>query len=446
LLIALTFTLAVGCTSDDPNVTGIGLFEAGIDSVLIPLEIQDILTFGNLAQENAEQPFDKREVLYFGHQKSEQSAMLVRYGFSDLPSVDYPDSLFSELYIQRVDLLLYMLEHYVNFTNPNDPDSLRLQKTYQVHELVDTLDVSLYPGSEPAFNPVFVNENPNQLEPVGEVSLPMSVQTYLQWYQDGGHTGIIIRQGSTGEEVDGFVGFTSVDFDTLAHSRELPLLGSGTLPFPILRITFNEDLDLLPLRMLPSEDVSTLSALDPIFQDVANGLTVRTHLVNYPYLRFNLEAIPPNVLINRAVVHVVNDTSRSYGPTESLVLSKVDSDLASGGDQTMSRDQFAAASEAITARLNLDPYGGVDGADVVLEFNCTNTLQSHQNGSPYAPFTFAISAAEDFHSASFNTTPTNPEFYLIRFDFFGTAAADSTQRPVLKVVYTRENEVTGGGE
>lgn len=438
--------LVFGCTSDDPNVTGIGLVETSIDSVLIPLEILDVLTFGNLAQDNSEHPFAEREVLYFGHQESEQSALLVRYGFSGLPNAQYPDSLFSERYIQKVDLLLYMLEYYIDFTDPSDPDSLRLQKTYQVHELVDTLDVSLYPGPEPAYNPVFVNLNPNELEPVGEIILPMSIPTYLQWYENGGQTGLIVRQGETGQEVAGFVGFTSVDFDTLAHASQLPLLASGTLPFPVLRVTFIQELELVPLRMLPIADVSTFSELDPIPQDFTNGIALRTHQISYPYLRFNLDAIPPNVLINRAEVHVVNDTSLSYGPTESLVLSRVTEEFAPGGEISAGRDEFAAASEAISARVNLDPYGGIDGADIVLEFNCTSTLQSHQNGSPYAPLTYMISAAEDFHSASFNTTPTGPDFYLIRFNFFGTADADPARQPALKVVYTRDNAVTGGAE
>jgi len=442
----LTTLLVFGCTSDDPNVTGIGLLETSIDSVLISLEIPDVLTFGNLSRDESDQPFAEREVLYFGQQDSEQSALLVRYEFSGLPSEQYPDSLFSELYIQKIDLLLYMLEYYIDFTDPSDPDSLRLQKTYQVHELADTLDVSLYPGPEPAYNPVFVNLNPTELEPVGEIILPMSIPTYLQWYENGGHTGLIVRQGETGQEVDGFVGFTSVDFDTLAHASQLPLLASGTLPFPVLRVTFNQELELVPLRMLPIADVSTFSELDPIPQDFANGIALRTHQINYPYLRFNLDAIPPNVLINRAVVHVVNDTSLSYGPTESLVLSQVTEEFAPGGDISASRNEFAAASEAITGRINLDPYGGIEGADIVLEFNCTNTLQSHQNGSPYTPLTFMISAAEDFHTPSFNTTPTGPDFYLIRFNFFGTADADPAHRPALKVIYTRENAVTGGEE
>ncbi len=437
--------LAAGCTSDDPNLTGIGLHEAAIDSVLIPLTVEELVTFGNLTVDDSEQPFDKQEVLYFGRQGTERSSMLVRYDLANLPNAEYPDSLFSALYIEKVELLLYMLKYYVNFVHPNDPDTLHLQKTYQVHELTDTLDVSLYPGPEPAFDPFFVNQAPFDLEPVGEVTLEMSEGKFLEWYEAGGHPGIIIREGSTGQEVDGFVGFSAADFDTLTHARELPTLASGTLPFPVLRITFDPELDVPKLRMIPRDDVSTLDTLDPVPQNFANGVVVRTHLRSYPYLRFELAKLPANVIINRAVVRVVNDTLQSYGITESLVLSRVPESFAAGGDRQVALIDFRASAEAVTARTNLDPFGGEDAADVILEFNVTRDLQRHQNGTPFAPLTYAISAAENFHSASFNTTPTPPDFYLIRFRFYGSGDPEPEHRPVLKIFYTRDNEVTGGG-
>ncbi len=436
--VVLVSALIAGCTSEDPNLTGVGLYDSVIDSVLIPLQINSFDAFGNLTVDDPEVPFDKRQVLYFGNQGTESSSLLARYDFSAIPDSEYPDSLFTPLNITKVELFLYMLKFYID----ERVDGQALVKSYHVFELADTLDVSAYPGPDPAVVPDFLNAHPNNLEEVGaEIILDFSETKYLEWYEADGHTGIMITEGDTGQEVPGFIGFSSAE---LTKFTQLPTLLEGTLPFPVLRVTFADTLDVLPLRMVPMADVSTFDGLDPIPTNFANGIVVRTHLRSYPYFRYSLDAVPAHVFINRAIFHVVNDTVQSYGNLETLVLSQVDSSYAPGGDFTTTLQELENQVEIISARTNLDP-GGAEGDDVVLEFTVTSFLQGHLNGTPDEPVTFALTAAEDFFGPGINLSPVDPAFYLVRFRFFGTADPDPDNRPYLKIVYTRDNDITGGG-
>jgi len=430
--------LVAGCTGEDPNLTGIGLHNAAIDVVLEPLPIYNLENSGNLAVTDSEEPFDKRQVLYFGNQDAESSSMLIRYDFSSLPDEVFVDSLFTEANIDSVVLFLYMLRYYENFKDENGSS---LVKTYHVRELVDTLNVSLYPGPEPEVSPFFVNETPDTPEPVGAViALELSEQKYIEWYQNNGHTGIMVSEGSTGAEINGFIGFSSAD---LTAFGELSPLSAGTLPYPVIVVRFAA-LDTV-LRMVPMEDVSTLHALDPIPQNFANGMALRTHERSYPYLRFSFADLPPHVFLNRAVVSVANEDTLSYGTLTTLVLSVADSTFATGGDLAVTLEDLDDNVEAQRARFNLDPTGGEEGTNEVIEFEITRFLQGHINAAPEVPLTFVITADENFFAPDFITPGIDPAFYLNRFNFFGSGETDSSLRPALRITYSLDEEISGGG-
>ncbi len=427
------FVLAAGCTSEPEGLVGVRLTDATIDSVLNLLQVTALDTFGNLAVSDPDVPFDQNQVLYFGRQGTEESSLLVRYDFSALPDTFYADSLFTAGNIQSVEIRLYLLTYYQDLLVGGS----HLSKTYLVQELVDTLAVGDFPGPPPAVEATYLNPDPDTLHPVGaEIALPISEETFLDWYQAGAHRGISISEGEFGGEVPGFIGFASAE---LTRFSQLPPLAEGTLPHPVLRVRFSEPdtvLRLVPLADVSTLEVDTIPAASGPAPDFAAGFVLRTHRRNYPFLSFDLGKLPANALINRAVISVVNDTSRSYGPLETILVGELDSSVVPGGDQEVDLADLAGWLNPLTSRTSLDPAG-----ETRLEFNVTDWLQRYVNGTADGSARFLLAADDDFVSSG-----PDGGFFLRRFYFWGAACPVAANRPCLKIYYTRNDDLSGGEE
>jgi hypothetical protein len=417
-----------GCTSEEANPVGADLEDLQYDGLLDTLRTETLDSFGNLAVIPTP-PYAENEVLYFGRRGTESSSMLLRYDFSQLPDTTFVDGMFTLGNI-RVELFLYMLDYYTDVK----VGGVGLIKTYQVSELAAPLDESLYPGPRPAVLPGFLNATPFRPEPVGsELFLQISAAKFLEWYEAGGHNGIMVSEGETGEEVPGFIGFASKEMTRAA--TVLQKLREGTLPFPVLKITFTEPDTFL--RMVPIADTATLEALDPIPGDSGEGIVLRTHLRSYPYLSFDLGEFPAGVFVNHAVLSVVNDTLQGYGPLESIVAAEVSSSFLDTLSGPVALETLGKKVNVISGRRGLDPT-----LQTRINFDVTSMVQRRVNGIFSVPVRIMLLGPEDFFP-NYDTGTLDPDYFLKRFRFYGSGAEPSL-RPYLKVTYTRIDALSGG--
>ena len=70
-----------------------------------------------------------------------------------------------------------------------------------------------------------------------------------------------------------------------------------------------------------------------------------------------------------------------------------------------------------------------------VRFDLTSTVQRWANGVYGEPLLFALLPAEDFLTA-YNSNSWAPDVFWQRFRFYGTAAADTNDRPRLLIHYT----------
>jgi hypothetical protein len=192
------------------------------------------------------------------------------------------------------------------------------------------------------------------------------------------------------------------------------------------------------LSLLPVADVSTLDALDAPPDDLADGMMLRTYVRDYPFLLFDLSALPPNVFINRARLLVANDTTRAYGPeSEGLVVSEF--------DPTLLPD---AANELTLTTLERNFYQSGGQNSLIpeetgpLAFNVTGSVQRYVNSAYEGTRGFLILAGESFTGYR-QTLQWNPGFFLQRFWFYGSDAPADSLRPQLRITYTRNDDISG---
>lgn len=437
LAVAVAFALIAGCVSEDPNLMGALLPGTSFDSLLVPLRSEQVTAFGNL--EIADVLYDENQVLYLGRQGSESSAILARYDFAA-----FLDTVQAEVVagnIKQFNLLLYMVNYYNNILRA--PDSTKVSKVYIVEELAALLDPSLYPGESQATMVGHLNTSLDTLDAKSPLIIPLNpTKLVTDWVVNpDGHNGIKISEFESVPVDAGLLGFASNEFRFAGSQIERE--DDNTVVGVVLQIEFNEAFPEAPFpyfaRLSPVVDVGTWDAIDPVPEDVNEGLVLRTHLRSYPYLSFEVTDLPANVLINRAVIGVYNDTTSSYGPLEAIVVSEIDSSFVANLSESLTLDKLEDAVKVLGGQSSVDPT--LAGR---LEFNVTGSLQRLVNGVLTEPVRYLFTAAEDFFSGYDVFGSPDPDFVLVRYSFFGAGAAED-RRPYLKIYYTRLDEMTGGG-
>lgn len=427
--LALGLALAAacgGCTSDPAGPVGADLPTGpGFEALLVPLRADTAASWGRVEVTEAVRPFSREEVLYLGRRDGEQSSIVARYDFS-APVDTLPAGLdVSVGNIVAVRLRLYGLKFY---------EGGPFRKYYEVWNLAAPLDTLAYPGAEP--------ERAGRVagvEAIGwQVSLPVPPSAFVAWYQAVAPNGIVITEGAAlPDQEPAIVGFASKE--NVHPASTLPdSLREGTVLGPVIQVEFADPPNTF-IRWQPTADLSTLSSLRPLPNTPEAGFAVRTHRRSYPFLSFSLASLPAGAFIHRAELIVTKDTPQSYGPPESIVCCELPLSAVPDDVNSLELADLAARAKVITGFTSVVP----DTLPARLNFNVTATLQRWVNGVFTEPVGFLLCAGEDF-AENYDMASVDPEYYLSRFQFLGTAAADSLDRPYLKVRYSLPGRVEGG--
>ncbi len=429
-LLAGAGVLAGGCTSEHSNIVGAELPQAHFDSLLVPVRVEQLAGHGNVRVTEPNVPYADHQILYFGRQGTEESSILARYDFATFADT-FSQAVVDTANIKSFRLFLYLVDFYQHELTA---DSTRISKYYEILEVTEPFTTDQFPGPPPTVNPNPLNPVLDERDANAILFFYLDKQKFVNWYEDpASHQGILVQEADVPGNDPGLLGFAGKGFPYAGSLIDPDL--QGTLVGPALNVEFRDPPNTFA-RLLPSVDLSTLQRLDPIPQDFTENFTLRTYLRSYPYLAFDLDLLPPAVFIERAVLGVVNDTARSYGPLQSIVISEIGPDFAPAPEDTVTLSQLRAAVDRVTGRTNIDPV-----TETRLEFNVTSTAQRAVNGAFAGPARLILTAGESFFPSE--DLGPNPDFYLMRYVFHGTGAADSL-RPYLKIVYTRADDLTGG--
>jgi hypothetical protein len=422
--------LTGGCTSERSNIVGAGLPQTRFDSLLVPVRVEQLAGHGNVSVTDPNLPYADYQLLYFGRQGTEESSILAHYDFAAFADT-FSQAVVDTANIKSFRLFLYLISFY---QNELAADSTKISKYYEILEVTEPFTSEQFPGPSPAVDPNRLNPDLVLADANAILFFYLNKQKFVDWYEDpASHQGLLVREADIPGNDPGLLGFAATGFG-FAGSLIDPDL-AGTLVGPALNVEFRDPPNTFA-RLLPTVDLSTLERLDPIPPDFTESFTLRTHLRSYPYLAFDIDLLPPAVFIERAVLGVVNDTTRSYGPLQSIVVSEIGADFASVPEDTVTLDELQAAADRVTGRTNIDPV-----TETRLEFNVTSTVQRAINGAFAGPARLLLTGGESFFPAE--DLGPNPDFYLMRYVFHGTGAADSL-RPYLKIVYSRAEDLTGG--
>lgn len=422
--LATGLALVAGCTSDDANPVG-AVVPAELDLVDPTLvTVRSLARFGTVAVVDEEHTFEDSEVLYLGSQGDEASSILVSYDFTSLQDSVGGDVTIDAASIPAVSMFLYRMLGYDNIgADANDDEEKEIfpgWKEFEVWSLADTLDTAAYPGPEPEiFDFITTQDDGGE---VIQISIP--VADFLDWWADG-RADLMIKAGDLSDT--GLVGYASRDLQL--NSQHPRAIEGTTVGVTIAVQVEGRDTDVV---FQATKDVSTFHQLDAPAETFTDGFMMRTHFRSYPWVRFDLESLPDNVVINRAVLRCAVDTLAGYGPLEAVVVSEIPVSAVSGVD-TMMLATLEESVEAIAGQTNLDP-GFID--ETVwpwIGFNVTSAVQRHVNGVLEEETGMILTAGEDVFS-TYDVALWDPEFYLSRFQFFGTG--DTEYAPYLEITYT----------
>ena len=441
--LAILVILAVaGCTSDEPNVVGTALVTDQIDTVLVPLGVEEITRYSALRVENPDIPVHRQEVLYMGEQAGTRSGSLIaNYDFDIEFTADYPETLFTEENVKSVKFSLTKLKYYSAVLDTfftGQPVDLYYQ--VQVMEApFDSTAYENYPVQTPAGVGPFLN---NDFDTPNNSSEPLlsfwDTTDLLGWIEGKEKVGIIVTFGAQSDS--GLVGFASRE---LSHFNELDPLAVGTIVAPNFVVEFHDN-TILNFLLDPYADTSTFEQVPEPPADVDSGFLLRTGLRSYPALLFDFSGLPPHAFINRALLSVTNDTTVSFGNLGSL--SVLEWDLARFGEpfRTMELDELDDSNQYysfhVTGQTSLDP-----AYNETIQFDVTQAVLRIINQVYTGTRGLILTAGEDFLPEG-GSTSVNPDFYYREFRFMGAAAADQTQRPQLKITYSIVNELDREGK
>ncbi len=467
-LVLLALAVLVSCSSDESNPVGVGLGTAGLDTLLQEFELDSLVHLGRLDIENPVQPLDEADVLYLGERLGDTSSILANFDFGDIGSYQYTigDSVVADLDfaliaellataapIDKIDLLLQTVEWYKAGHGPmGDEDNQRpwpeITKDFDVHRLTAPFDTLTYPAAEPAHEGTDLASGAVDQPLDGPVELRLTAETVLGWLDGREELGVIIREPATSpdRELAGFVSRESANIQDSLLEQSL----AGTKLGPTIRIELRSDEFLF---VSPTADVSTWHALADLPSGTDADIVLRSHLISSVLLRFDLEALPERVRINRAnlVLHV--DTARTYGPSTRLELSELPTELAPSGSRTRVIDDDVEVDSEFLSNGILDPE---HLSDHTVRLALTSTVQRFINGLPddevgyllghsdrSFPGTITVVDQDGVARNQVNTGSLSPRTFMQRWTFHGPDASPEL-RPRLEVLYTRIDELTDG--
>ncbi len=420
-LAALAAGLLAGCTADPAGPLGLALpLGTGFDTLLVPLVLDTLDSFAHVAVTDPDVPFTQNQVLYLGRQGTERSAILARYDFDTFRDAAWDTVSFTLENIRSVQLRLLMLNYYRDLL-PTAPTK-GLIKRYEIWALADTLAPQAYPGPEPVLTTRLAS-----VERAGGESLeiPIPRAHFLSWVAAGTHTGLMVAEGDSLGSEAGLLGFASRE---LTVYSTLGTLDSATTVGPTLRVEFVSPDTSVVLR--PRDDVCTLSPLVSPPDDPADGFVLQTHRRDYPTLSFSLSDLPAGAVVNRALIILTSDSTRSYGPSLNVVCGEAGISQVPGAGGTLTVDELAERVEGVTTIYGVEPTSARR-----LQFDVTARLQRWINDPSEEPRRWVFMAGEDF---LFVTDPetTDPDFYLARLWLWGTQAPNPEDRPRMQIYYT----------
>ncbi len=451
--VAVAGLLVAGCSSDPASSVGAGLIGAQIDSTFVSLEIVAMDAFSGLRVDNPDISIPEQQTLYLGYEGDTRTSFLVNFDFTDTSGTEFPDDLYTLENIRTVKfsltkLLVYGpegIEEEEKGTAAETPQDLKFWIT-EIAAPFDPEDYKGYPSVEPDPVGPYLTQEPGIAVPRGnEIILTMYADDLMRWIDAGEKVGFLVRLSD--DTPEGLVGFASRD---LTQVSQVPDLAVGTIVAPEILVDFNDT--TFVNQIIPTEDTTVFSGVTPApttIDDAADSFVLRTGLRSYPAFRFDLSNIPENVLINRAVLTVVNDTLTSSGPAFSVRVSEitaafVDDPYGTLSDTTMSVDMLGDGSQVypLTFRSNL-----LTGVDTVIEFDITTGIRRAVNLVNDEPRGFVLSGVDDRSAFPIFSGPpdiTSPDFYFRQMVFFGLQDPDNAPR--LKVWYSVVNDLSGGGQ
>ncbi len=465
LLLALAVTLfwsaallVGGCTSDPANLVGAALIDSRIDTTLALVEITAVEAFSGIKVSDANEKITESQTLYLGTEKNTKASFIVNFDFTDIFTDEYPEEIFTEENIKTVKLSLTKLVPYKAIYDSIliDPDTgdtttvhvstgQPLDLIYFVHELdeaFDPLDFENFPASVPPFNSAIINQDFQIPNTSSEVFLNLYVSDFLRWVNGRTKIGLLFRLGDQSDP--GLVGYASNELTTFS---EVPLLAVGTIVAPDLIVDFaDQDINL---QVPPAEDTTVFEEVDTVPQTApaaADTFVLRTGLRSYPAIRFDLANLPTNALINRAVLSVTNDTSSSYGPEFSVMISEIVGDVMDDPSYSLDVSTVLDSTRVypLSFRSNLRAK-----EDFVIEFDITTGIRRAVNRVNEEPRGFLLSGVEDKFVFPFGNLPpdlTQPGFYYRQLNLLGLNDPDPQHRPHLKIWYSVINDLSGGGQ
>lgn len=439
VFLLLSLALVAGCTSDDPNETGLTQVTREIEVVLEPLLLESIDEFRAIPIIDEEVPLSEQQLLYVGSLEGTSSSALMNFAFGSIISEDYPDTLFTEEHVKSVTLRAHVTEA----TYAADPDLNAVTKGLALKLLAEPFNAADFPGAVPEISPGSLPLSMGVLEG-HNVSLDIYEGTFLNWVAEDAVRGLVLEETLVDEN------------NNLIENRTdgLILLGSQEIEFPSqfldqttvedvflsIFVEFEDDLEIDGVYLYPTEDISTFHELNPVSADVADGFSLRTCLRNYPLLAFDFSELPDNIYVNRAVLSLHSDLESSFGQLESIVVSEFGLDNLPAAGDSLGLLDIEESIYTISGMVNLDPKLNDE-----MKFNVTTAVHRFINGVYEGRRAFLLTAGEDMFPG-YDPTSIDPDFYLTRFNFFGTAAEDSTLRPRLEISYSVVEEFLGGDE
>ncbi len=430
----LALLLAVaGCTSDSPNGVGSSLDQTDFDVVLHPLAADQAAGFSALDIQDPAIPVNQQEVLYLGNQQGTSSSILVNFNFDDVFGEDFPDSIFTLENIKTVRLSLTKLSFYgtAQVDTAAVPGKTEVSKIYYSFKALDApFDTTAFPGAIPAHQEVELTAGALPLLIEGkEPFIPLDTVDFLDWLSTGGTRGFLISEAFGSDP--GLVGFASRE---LNHYNQLDDVAVGTVVAPNLVVDFNdEEVNFL---LPPVADTSTFDEIGPVPTDPDQQIILRTGLRSYPVFRFDFSELPANAFINRAVLDLTNDITKSFGNLHSLVISELPVDMYREPADTLTLDELGGAVYVVTGQTSIDPALHED-----LRFDVTQAVQRLANHVYEGERGLVMTAGEDF-APTYDQGSIDPEFYFSQFDFMGFGAPDSL-RPRLEITYSLSDDISG---
>jgi hypothetical protein len=451
---------AGGCTSDPENSVGSPLVETVFDTVLAPVQIEQVDKYSAIKVVNQDIPVHRQEIVYLGSDQGVSSSILANFDFSFTEtSLDtFTRDYFVLENIKTVQLSLIKPRPYHAIEDscyvverPGLPDTTECVpvptgRPRELHYLVrqleepfSPLDYVDYPNEVPPVREVEINSDVNDPNESNEPFIRIYPDVFAQWAAAGLPIGLLITLDPQ-SEFD-LIGYASRELKRVSEFDQLQV---GTAVGANFRIEFNNTDHVF--LMDNYADTSTFDAVPEPPADVADGIVVQSGLRSFPTLFFDFGALPANARINRAVIDLTLDNASSLGPIEDLAASEIDT--LEFGDPfrtiTMAKLREPEFLFLLAGWRGLDPETSAG-----LELEVTTAVQRYINRVTEGTKGIMISTWEfpPLSGGSRGTGSILPpvDYYFQRFNFFGTAAA-ADQRPKLRVTYTLVDELGEGGD